>query len=105
MRIGGLWNCYPTRMLEFKLSHGRVWLVLTLGYRRLLLICQLMSRNGITQSAHHSPQKFKLGMIVFGLRMCAARGIKYNRRGSNTRALTWFKLRLNGCRAPNVLEI
>jgi hypothetical protein len=76
MRIGGLWNYYPTGMLGFKLSHGKVLLLLTLGYRRLLLLCQLMSRNGITQSAHHSPQKFRLGMIVFGLRMCAARGIK-----------------------------
>jgi hypothetical protein len=75
MRIGGLWNCYPTGMLGFELSHGMLWLLLTLGYKRLLLLCQLISRNGITQSAHHSPQKFKLGMIVYVLR-CVIGGIK-----------------------------
>jgi hypothetical protein len=41
MRKGGLWSCYLTGMLGFKLSHGKVVLLLTLGYKRLLLICQL----------------------------------------------------------------
>jgi hypothetical protein len=70
MRTEGLWSYYPTGMLGFKLSHGRVWLVLTLGYRRLLLLCQLATQQWRTELTHHSPQKFKLGMIVYVLRMC-----------------------------------